>query len=257
MAEDQARLDERLRLINEALTPQPQEPTDEDPEPDPETDIFAHNAWLKRQLVQTQQAFDERIGQMETTRQTETSEQQLASTYMEDAQRFAAAEPNFGPAYSHLMQVRTAQLALYHFGKDLTDEQNPTQLTPQEFTKIKSEIAREERALVSQALKTGRSPAQAVYTMARQTGYRPQAPQKAPAANGQAPAKVAPAAPSVRSEIDRIKNAQDASLSLSHGGGTPAPVLDIKKLADMPQDQFSELLENVSRGDLMRIMGGA
>lgn len=266
MREDQARLDERLRLINEALTPAPKEPTDEDPEPDPEKDIFAHNAWLRREQVRDRQSFDDRISQIETTRQSETAETQLASTYMDDAARFAQAEPNFGPAYSYLMQVRTAQLANFHFGKDLTDPATPA-LTPQEMSKIKSEVAREEKALVGNAIKAGKSPAQAVYAMARMTGYRPPAAAPVPAATNGVPAvnsakpangaPPAPPAPSVRSEIDRIKSAQDASLSLSHGGGTPAPVLDARKLADMPQDQFNELLESMSRGDLMRIMGGA
>lgn len=264
MAETQARLDERLRLINEALTPPAAAPVDEDQEPDPEQDIFAHNAWLKRQLLQTRETLNERIGTIETTRQAETAETQLASTYMDDAQRFAASEPNFGPAYSYLMQVRTAQLANYHFGKDLTDPATPA-LTQQEINKIKSEVAREEKALVGNAIKAGKSPAQAVYAMARMTGFRPPAATPAPtngaaaSGNGAKPPATNGAAasvPTVRSEIDRIKSAQDASLSLSGGGGSPAPVLDARKLADMPQDQFNELLENMSRGDLMRIMGG-
>lgn len=276
-AENQARLDERLRLINEALQPPAgaAQQQDEDPEPDPETDIFGHNAWLKRQLVKT----NETIAQIQTGRQAETTEQQLASSYMDDAQRFSQSEPNFGPAYNYLMQVRMAQLANYHFGKDLTDPATPP-LTVQEIAKIRSEVAREEKALVGNALKAGKSPAAAVYAMARMTGYRPQAPAAATGAapanggaqpatiNGAAPAPTAAAngtvpavngasKPTVKAQIDAIKNGQEASLSLSHGGGAPAPALNAEKLANMPEEEFGALLENMTRAQLKQIMGGA
>lgn len=269
-AETQARLDERLRLINEALTPAAQPQEDEDPEPDAEQDIFAHVAWQKRKVTRDYEAIQERIGQIEATRQTEMADQQLASTYMEDAHRFAQAEPNFGPAYAWLMNVRAAQLASYHFGKDLHDPATPP-LTAKEITQIRSEVAREERALVGQAIKAGKSPAAAVFSMARMTGFQPQAPaaaqpasgsgQAAPSAtaaprgNGGAPSPAA--RPTVKAEIDRIKSAAGASLSLSQGGGTPAPVLNAQKLADMPQDEFDRLLNNVSRAEFQRIMGEA
>lgn len=284
-AETQARLDERLRLINEALTPQqsaaPVE--DDDPEPDPEKDIFGHNAWLKRQNVKLRADFDERIGNIEGGIQATNAEQQLASTYMSDARQFAQAEPNFGPAYNYLMQVRIAQLANFHFGLDVTDENCPPLTAPQ-IDKIKAEVAREEKQLVGQAIKNGKSPAAAVYAMAKMTGYRPQAPgAPAPAAGAAAPANgagapaagaaptvaaavaaAAPAAgngaaapkPSVKAEIDKIKSGQEAALSLSSGGGAPAPVLNAEKLANMPEEEFGALLDQMSRGELRRVMGG-
>lgn len=270
LAENQARLDERLRLINEALQPAPAAQQDDDPEPDPEADIFGHNAWLKRQLVKTQEMLTGRLEQIETGQQASIAEKQLADTYVEDAQRFAAKEPNFGPAYSYLMQVRMAQLASFHFGKDLTDPAMPA-LTAQELSKIKSEVAREERQLVSTAIKNNKSPAAEVFRMAKMTGYRPAAAPTDPTQNGAAPvngaAGVATAAagapsngavkPSVKSEIDRIKTAQSASVSLSHGGGSPAPVLDMQALGNMPEDEFNRFLESTHRQGLRRIMGGA
>lgn len=282
-AETQARLDERLRLINEALTPAPAAAQDDDPEPDPEKDIFGHNAWLKRQLVKTRETYDERFRAMDAERETATAERQIAEVYVTDAQQFAAREPTFLPAYSYLMQVRMAQLANYHFGKDLTDPTCPP-LTAAEVARIKQDVAAEERQLVSQAIKAGKSPAAAVFAMAKMTGFRPQAPAAtaeaagAPAAaNGvkpppgaaapavaaavaaAAPANgngAAPAAGSVRTEIEKLKAGQDAALSLSGGGGAPAPVLNAEKLANMPEEEFGAMLDNISRGELRRIMGG-
>lgn len=265
-AETQARLDERLRLINEALTTQPPAApeVDEDPEPDPEADIFGHNAWLKRQLVKTQSSLSEFREQVETGQQASAADQAMASTYMDDAARFAQTEPNFGPAYAYLMQVRVAQLASFHFGKDLTDAATPP-LTTQELVKIKSEVAREEKQLVSTAIKNNKSPAAEVFRMAKMTGYRPAPAAAAPApTNGTTPqTPAAPAAPtngapkpSVTAVIDGIKKGQDAALSLSHGGGAPAPVLNMEKLATMPEDEFGALLETMTPAALRRIMGG-
>lgn len=280
-AETQARLDERLRLINEALKPAEAAQVDEDPEPDPEKDIFGHNAWLKRQLVKERETTNDRFNRIESERQAATADNEIASTYVADAQHLAATEPNFLPAYQYLMSVRIQQLANYHFGKDLTDPA-AAPLTGPELAKIKSEVGREERQLVSQAIKSGKSPAAAVYAMARMTGFRPAAPGAAPVAatapaagngagTGSAPAVAAavaaatpaagngaaPAAkPSVRQEIAAIKAGQEAALSLSAGGGAPAPILNAEKLANMPEEEFGALLDKMSRGELQRVMEG-
>lgn len=258
LAETYARTDERLKLISEALaTPAagPQAPVDDDPRPDPEADIFGFVSWQERQMAK----LNGTITELRSGREADVGEQQLASTYMDDAQRFSQTEPNFGPAYQHLMEVRLLQLANYHYGKDLTDPNCPP-LTSVEQTRIKGEVAREEKALVARALKEGKSPAAAVYAMARMTGYRPPAAgaaAAAPAANGApAAAPVVPAKPSVKAEIDRIKAGQDAALSLSSGGGVPAGSLTPEKLANMPDEEFGALIDQMSRGDLARIMGG-
>lgn len=264
-AENQARLDERLRLINEALTTQPAVPVDEDPEPDPEADIFGHNAWLKRQLLKTQTSLSEFREQVETGQQASQADQRLSSTYMDDAARFAQTEPNFGPAYVYLMNVRVAQIASQKpYYRDLSDP-NVAPLTASELSEIKTSIANEEKGIVSAALKAGKSPAQAVFLMARATGYRPAPPAPTNGALPPAPTSTAPpvpappngaAKPSVTAVIDGIKKGQDAALSLSHGGGTPAPVLNMEKLASMPQDEFAELLNNMTPEGLRRAMGG-
>lgn len=271
------RLDERLKLLNEALTPrtQQQAPVEEDPEPDAEKDIFGHNAWLKRQLVKQGEA----LAAIQEGRQTETHETQIARTYEDDARQFVSREPNFVPAYQYLMNSRLSELAMYYFGKDLTEE--GVALTAQEIQKIKSTAAGEERQLVAEALQQGQSPAQRVYQLARARGFKPQAA-AAPAAprpaangaanptngaaaptNGQAaPAPLAtnggaaPAAPSVSDEIARIKAGQEASLSLSGGGGVPSVPFTAQKLADMPQAEFDRLMDTLNPDEVRALMGG-
>jgi hypothetical protein len=271
---NQAKLDERLAIINEALTAPPQQaaqPADDDPEPDPNEDIFGHNAWLKRQLVRTNQRMEEFTTAQEQRQQASDENTNLNNSYLQDANTFAAKEPNFVPAYQFLMESRVNELAHYFFGKDLTEQ--GAHLTPQEVKRITDEITAEERALVQNAVKGGRSPAQEVFKMARMRGFRPpapaaQAPAAAPATNGAAapaarptasaapPAAAAPAAPSVTAELARIRNGQDAALSLSQGGGAPAVTLDAARLANMPDDEFNALLDSMSESQRRAIMGG-
>lgn len=280
----QARLDERLRILNEALTTptpsQQQAPVDQDPEPDPEADIFGHNAWLKRQLVRTQESIRD---MQEGSRQAATANQ-VHETYLSDAQGFASKEPNFLPAYQFLMTSRITELAEYFFGKDMTAE--GAMLTPQELSRIRSTISDEERQLVTTALRSGKSPAQRVFSIAKARGFRPPAAAPSPsetngrmrsamaaaktngAGNGAAAPTATPgslaAAPAangngsstVRDEVERIRSGADASLSLSNGGGASPVTLTAEKLANMPQDEFNELVDRMSPAEIKRLMGG-
>lgn len=274
---DRARLDERLAILNEALTPkQKAAQQEEDPEPDPEKDIFAHNAWLKRQQLSLSKKLDDLM----SGRQQERQSNDLATAYMQDAQQFSANEPNFVPAYQHLIGSRTVELAMFYFGKDITDGQ--TQLTPQELQRVKQEIAGEERALVEEAIKNKQSPAQRVFMLAKARGYRPAAATAAGNGAGAAPAggqgagaqqngSGAPAggqngaAPgqngaqqggNVVDEVERIRAGQEAARSLSNGGGAPPRQLSAETLLKMDDKQFGELLEQMTPEDERRFFGG-
>lgn len=285
---EQARINERMAIINEALTPKQQaaktaqqQAEEDDPEPELEADgtpkdIFQHNAWLRRQFVRQ----DATIRSMQEGSQRQSAAQTeyetVKQTFADDAQAFTAEEPNFPEAYTFLLATRFAELAAYHFGKDATDQ--ATKFTSQELARIRQDIAAEERTLVTSAIKAGRSPARAVFAMAKARRYAPSAkPTATPGAGAAAAAAVASngaaapavarpangaarpaaaAAPSVREEIDRIKNGSEAALSLAGGGATPALALTPKVLADMPEDQFAALLDRLSEDDLRRAMGG-
>ncbi len=250
------RLDERLRLLNEALATPQQTPQEEDPEPDPEKDIFGHNAWLKRQFTKQQQALEE----IRSGRQSETEETQIARTYEDDARIFASREPNFVPAYQHLMNSRLAELAMYYFGKDVTEE--GVQLSAQEVQRIKQTAAQEERQLVQEALQQGQSPAQRVFQLARARGFRPQAAapaaQAAPGNGAVQPAKPngAAAQPSVTDEIAKIKQGQAAALTLSGGGGVPSNPMTAEKLANMSQEEFNRLMDTLEPDEWRTLMEG-
>lgn len=253
-----SRIDERLKIINEALTtPEAAAPAapveDEDPEPNPETHIFEHNAWLSRQLQKSNQRFE----QFQTTAQERDQEVQLATTYQNDAGRFAQTEPNFGAAYVYLIKQRDAEL-------ELAGVKDPKLRAQQ--------IVREEKGLVQGALADGQSPAERIFNMAKGRGFTAAAaptPAVAPAPAVADPgslaappvvtppaAAAAPAAVSVKEQIDLIKNGQEASASLSNAGGSAPSQLTREMLADMPQEEFDDMIARLPKSKVRELLGG-
>ncbi|MFA6267674.1 MAG: hypothetical protein WC670_18400 [Pseudolabrys sp.] len=279
LEQNQARLDERLKIINEALsTPPasdaaPKTAAEEDPEPDPEADVFGWINWKKRDDARLRTELTE----LKTARQTEAADNSVATTYISDAQRFVQQEPNFPAAYEFLMANRTAELAQYYFGKDLLEGEK---LTPEEEQRVIKTIVQEEKQLVEGAIKGNKSPAEQVFKLARARGFRPAPPAAAvdpaaaaaAAAGGAAkPAAAAAAAPgslaapaaagaaaagSVTDEIARIKAGTEAARSLSSGGGAPSTPLTAERLANMPEDEFNRLMETLPESQIRALMGG-
>src|SRR5262249_34292310 len=105
--EARARLDERTRMLAEALTT-PFAGAAAEPAPDPETDICAYARHLEQKLGEVTHHLDARLNQVtgevrRTAEQRETDREEAAlnHAYAGDAQRFMAATPDFGAAYRH------------------------------------------------------------------------------------------------------------------------------------------------------------
>lgn len=257
------RTDERLKLLNDALTAgqrkEVKDQREEDPEPDPEKDIFGWVQWARRDRGRMMEQLQ---GHNQRTQATE-QESAVATAYTEDARIFGQNEPQFAPAYNYLMQSRAVELAQYFFGKDLGDGD---QLTAQEVTRIKAAISAEERELVTEALRNRQSPAQRIFKLARARGFRPQQPgsggqrqpqpgqgQPQPQPGGQ-PTAAAPATPSVAAEIASIQRGTRTP-SLSSGGGSPVTPLTAEKLASMPQADFERMLERMTETQQRALFG--
>lgn len=268
-----ARFDERMKILSEALaTPKAdgdQQQQDDDPMPDREADVFAYLGWADRRTAKLEKA----LADMQQGKQSEQADQSISTAYMDDARAFATREPNFVPAYQHLMNTRVRQMALINFGKNLSAE--GVTLTMAEQQKIKTAVAQEEKELAASALRVGKSPAQLMFEIAQSMGFQPPAADPAAPGNGAAPTNgAAPAGgrptasaaaptngangkqPTVKDEIDRLKNGQDAALSLSHGGGAPNNPLTAQKLADMPQDEFNRLADTLTAEEFQRLVEG-
>lgn len=259
--ERNARLDERLRILNEALATPPaeqQQQQQQEEVPDPEKDIFGYARYIGKQLENA----NKRIEAFENAGREREAYETLAQTYREDAARFAAAEPGFAEAYVFLVKQRDAEL-LQHGMTDPKQRQ--------------AQITREEQGLVRNSLDANKSPAEAIFNLAKVRGFAPKpaapapvpgaldapaagrpAPAAAPAAAQRqaAPAPAAPAAPSVTAEIEAIRRGQEAALSLSVGaGGAPPQELTSAMLADMPQDEFDALMARLPKSKIRELFG--
>lgn len=252
-AEERARIDERLKIINEALTtPAPAEPVvDQDPRPDPEVNIFEYVKWQERQLDREREARTS----LEQSWKDEREEGQMASSYRQDANRFASTEPNFGRAYHFLLTLRQGQLKAGGW----TDQK-----------KIDQQIVKEERGLVRNALKENASPAQRLFEMAKAAGFVPPAPVADPPAAqplvpgtplgeiakpAAAPVAAKPGVPSVAEQVALAAKGAEAALSLSNVGGAPVEQLTAAKLLAMDPDDFDYAVAGLSKTKLREIFG--
>jgi hypothetical protein len=244
--ETRARVDERLKMLSEAVTAaEPVEKVEAPVIPDPEQDIFGYAKYLAAEL--------EALKTSHTTAQAETAEQRqtaaVITSYQRDAANFESKQPDFKEAYNFLIGLRKTQLEAQRY-------------SPEEVNKW---LHVEEMNLVQRAFEGKTSPSQDIYNLAKSMGYAPKvAAQATPAAQAAptAAAKPAPAAPltapSVTDEIDRIKAGKAASISLSNGGGSAGEELSLEWLARAPDKEFAAFMDKPgNREKVERAMGKA
>ena len=253
---NRVRIDERLKIINEALaTPAPAaEQVDEDPEPDPEVNIFEHNRWLKRQMLRDREQYTSFQSQIEADRQ----DAQIADTYRASAAQFAGKEPHFGAAYNFLLATRQAELR----ANGWTDEK-----------KIQQQVVKEEKGVVKKALEDSVNPAERIFNLAKARGFVPQARQPVPVpgtplsaaapAKPAAPAIAAPAAPaaprsgvpSVAEQVAMAAAGAEAARSLSNAGGGAVQQLTQQMLLSMDEDEFNATVASLPKAKLRELFG--
>lgn len=273
--ENRVKLAERLAILNEALTaPPPVDPETakkqaaaENPmlEPDikVEDDALGAIAQLQRRNAYLLQ---------QTTRRHEVTQatledQQLQQAFERDAAAFSRTDEgqHFGAAYQFLKDSRLTELAMSLFDKDPND---PTQVFSQaEITRLVNDFNAEEKWVVTNARKGGKSPSAAIMKLAKGRGFKPSAVAQAappapaaaaspaipaPAKNGNGAAPVATAVAKIQAEAEGAA----ASRSLSDGGGAP-PALELTpdRLLKMGDDEFGQFIDNLPKHKLDALMG--
>lgn len=262
---DNAKINERLAILNEALrSPPPQQqqqrPQDDDPRP-PAEDVFATIEWLGRQNERLAREVTQMKTGQQQERQQQTETQAMDSFYREDAGAAMQNDPEFIPAYNYLMQLRDHQMKLLGY----TDERERRKAIREEEQGIV-------RFAMTESQRTGQrvSPAKLLKDLAMSMGFKYQAPPPpggaqpgaapAAAAPGAAPAAApAPAAPAkgptLSDQIQRVRQAQDRNLSLSDGAGAPPPTIDTATLAALSEEEFGHMIENLPKERLRDLMG--
>jgi hypothetical protein len=278
--EERIRLDTRTRMLLEAInTKQPAPaaaaaPQDTDPEPDKDADPLGHLDWRNRQLEKTVAELQSGRQQEQQVSAAEQEERQVYGTFSAAVEREAGADPTFADAFVHLRETRYRELGFIYADIDINDPAQVATLTGQEQAELSENIKRSfynEQIMVARgAMKAGKNPAKVVANLARARGFVPKAAAPAapvadadpPAAaakpgNGAAPpARPAPAAQgTVSDQLEQIRQNAAASRSLSDAGGSPGGDLTPERIANMPEDEFEELLASMPKAKLDRIMG--
>lgn len=213
-----ARVDERLKLLNEALAKPEPKP---DAPPDPEQDIFGYVKWQAKQIEELKGKTTEASKINEDAR----AHMVMATTYRRDASSFAEKQADFGDAYQFLMKGRDAELQAY----GISD--------PQERARV---ILDEERNLVQRAIHDQASPAERVYALAKARGY----------------VKAEEKKPDAAEKIETIARGQSASKTLSNAGGSPSETLTAEALANMSEEEFAAFLAKTPKSQARALMGG-
>lgn len=247
--ESQIRYETQMRMLTEAAQAaarqqQPDEPANplEEPDVDPNVDLFAAVEQERRRnrfLAEQQQNVQQGIAKT-------AEEQALANAVKGDAMQFAQAQPDFWPAYRHLLNTRGAELELLG-------------LSPQA---AEAQLRREEQEMVRLATKRGMRPAQYLYQMAGLRGWNPAmagqgqpAPGPGQAMGGQQPApQPAPASPAMARMQQQAQNRAQFT-TLSGGGGAPTSGVTLASMVDLPPEEFSRKIAELGRSEVAKLLG--
>lgn len=131
---------------------------------DPNVDIFGAFNQMRDLATAAAQA----VTQIQTMQGEAVQDQEQATAYVEDSREFLSREPTFLMGYQHLMDTRAEQLAQMWFQKSASPTAPVEQrVSKVELNQIKQAMVREEKQLVREALKNGRSPAETIFNLAK------------------------------------------------------------------------------------------
>lgn len=265
LREQNARVEERLSILNEILSAQDDTPPTPTPAPvderpvladpvDPEKDIFA---WAKQQQEFAQKQTDyikkleDKLSGTEQLTRSQIESMQADQAIRSDVSQFYAKNPDFLDAYNHLRTVRDRALTTLGFADKAARD---------------AQLAREEQALAQNSLKNRSSYAERVYKLAEDYGYkRPgvQQPNPTPPAIQEpvTPQPVAATAPTVdpqaAAKIAAIQKGKDvASPTLNGAGGSAAEGLTVSQLANMSEAEFLNLAGKLGKSKLDSLLRG-
>lgn len=223
----QAVLEERWKSLQK---PTEEAKEDSDPEPDPNKDIFAHNAWLKRQFERERQANEEwRQGQQKTQEQ-QRQDTQIATSWVQSVQKFQQSEPSFPQAAQYLVDMRSQQLAAFGY--------NEAQINEAINTEVKNATA--------WAMQQGKSPAEVVFEYAKASGFKSQA-QEQQQQTGELP-----------EQLKKVERAQQSARTIASGGGKAGTDPESPEaIASMSQAEFETWYANPENARRFARMMGA
>lgn len=175
---------DRLKLQGEPAAEQPKGP------PSPEEDIFGAVKHVGETVAQMQKRIDDAEKAKVESERVATEQKVFVDKYRKACDDFEAETPDFKAAYNHLLNSRAAELEA--IGYD----------TPEA---LHNALIADEMAIAQMAFEKGKSPAEMLYNLANQRGYKKEVadPNKGKAAE----------------KLETIERGQAANKSLSSASG--------------------------------------
>lgn len=219
----QAVLEDRWNTLLKFQQPD-QKAQDDDPMPDPDTDIFAYAKWQARQLEKVNSKLSEREQQEQAARQQSEQDQSVFADWNRSVTDFSAQTPDFKEAANYLANLRVQQLSALGLSQ----------------AQINATIDNEVKGVVLQAKQSGANPAELIYNYAKVSGYTGK--------NADDAAK----------KVADIDAAQKAAKTIAGSGGkSGADPLTPDAIASMSQAEFDAWIQKPENERRFERMMGA
>jgi hypothetical protein len=227
LSEDRARFDERLRVIQEMNQPQPQPQPQPLQKPDRNVDPISTIEYLENKIEALEQNWQHGSQQWNEQQQRAEQVRWIAQAASSDADRVKAEVPDYDQAYRFWLQSRAGEMQAYG-------------LQPSE---IGQALQREELEISAGAFQRGVSPAETLYQIAQQRGYR--------VGNG----RTGNGQDGAAEQIRRVATGQQRNQTLSGtGGGATPTAMTADRLLSMSNEEFDAwTTKNPAAAD--RLMG--
>jgi hypothetical protein len=197
--------------------------------PKVEDDIFGAVKHVTETLAQMEKRTADERAAKEANEKAATEQKTFVDKYKADASAFEAKTPDFKPAYDFLLNSRAAELKA--IGYD----------TPESLHQA---LVADEFAIAEMAFAKGKSPAEMIYSLANQRGYK------------KADAAAIPDAGAAAEKLATIERGQAAHKSLSNTGGSSGDQdMTAQALIDMPAEEFAAWCDK-NPAKAKRLFGG-
>lgn len=228
---------EQLRSVTELINslraerqqqkaPAKEEPAEPDPYEDPIGYVNHHLAKIREEVGATKQTADE----VRQQRQQEGEYKQFVSTVEAAEAAFVARTPDYHDAAKFLEEGRRAELAVMFPDTPQFDAMARNQGFQNAAHMRNAIFIQDAQTVAGNALRAGINPAEAYYNLAKTRGYvrkDPETKEELAKLNGSAATKKAEAA------VDMARRGQNASRTISGGGGGPNNPLSIADLTNL------------------------
>lgn len=281
--EDRIALNARTQMLLDAISAKPAPAAaaapavPEDPEPNADEDPIGHSQWKIRKLEKTISDIQDGTKKQAIATEAETEERSVMTALDADISRAIAADPTFTDAFVHLRETRFTELGYLFANIDINDKAQCASLTSQQQATLSQNIQRaflnEQLMVAREAIKSERSPAAVIANLAKARGFKPKAPDAdagaaaggdpppragngaAKPANGTGAAPAGGKAPSVKDQLNAVRDNLEASRSLSDAGGSPGANMTPQRMAEMSPEEFERYYDSIPKDQLDRMMG--